>query len=154
MIPKWMYRCSLIRRLARTRAAFFAPDIWGDCRHHAPDLAPGESCEDKDCHLDPGIYELVWGLFEAGVEPLWSCQGSLTGGSSHAHIFPMIGVGINDEEAGPRARDIALSLNMPLRWLHRVESVDERVISMCGQPAPLFWWELVFDPWVNWSRVK
>jgi len=150
MILRWVYRLSLTRRLARTRAAFFAPDIWGDCRHHAPN-AP-EDCSIADCHLDPGIYELVWGLTEAGVETLWSCQGQLTGGTSHGHLFPLIGVGINDEAAGPRARDIALSLNMPLRWLQRVESVDERVISMCGQPAPLFWWELVFDPWVKWVR--
>jgi len=142
---------NLSRRLVRTWAAFRGPDVWGKCPdHHAPD-AP-EDCSTADCHLDPGIYELVWGLTEAGVETLWSCQGSLTGGSSHGNIFPMIGVGINDEEAGPRARDVALSLGMPLLWLHRVECVDSRVLSIGGHEAPCFWWELVFDPWVEWTR--
>jgi hypothetical protein len=136
------------RRLARLWYALLEPDVWGDCRHHAPD-AP-EDCSTADCHLDPGIYELVWGLWEAGVVTGSSCQGVCTGGSSHARMLPMITVGYNDEAAGPRARDVALALGMPLLWLHRVETVDKRLTSVSG---PCFWWELVFDPWMPaWTR--
>lgn len=143
---------TLRRRLARAWEAFNEPDEWGKCpEHHSPD-AP-EDCSAADCHLDPGIYELVWGLTEAGIETLWSCQGRLTGGSAHGYLKPTIAVGLNEEETGPRARDVAMKLGMPLLWLHRVECTDRQVLAMRDVPAPNFWWDLVFDPWVKWERL-
>jgi hypothetical protein len=51
-------------------------ELWGTCEHHAPDIEPGD-CETKDCHLDPLVCEIVWGLWERGIRTGWSCQGGL-----------------------------------------------------------------------------
>jgi len=122
--------------------------LWGKCPdHHAPGIGPGE-CDDKDCHLDPGIYELVWGLHEAGIETGTSCQG---GGPPHAYLDRVITLGHKDESAGLKARDVALALGMPLLWLHRVEWCAEWHADV---EAGYFWWELHFSRWIRWARQK
>lgn len=134
--------------------------LWGKCPdHHAPGIAR-DGCTDKDCHLDPGVYELVWGLYEAGIYTSTSCQG---GGPPHAYLGRVITLGINDESAGPKARDMAISLGMPLYWMHRVECVnpsnglfacDGQGRSYVIQNPDTFWWELHFSRWVKWTRAQ
>lgn len=109
--------------------------VWGVERHFAPNGVHG-----GDSYLDPGIYEIVWGLNEAGIPTGWSCQG---GGEPHASLARMVGFGINDEEAGPRALAVALKLGMPVQYLSRVLTV----------PDGTFWWELLFDRFTEWRRA-
>ncbi len=112
-----------------------AGDLWGTCAHHAPDTEPGD-CETRDCHLDPGIYEIVWGLWEAGVRTDSSCQG---GGPPHSMMHRLVRVGHGDEAAGPSALATAQRLGMPAYALARIETADHLN----------FWWELWFrdEPW-------
>lgn len=41
---------------------------------HAPDFKPGD-CGTRDCHLDEGIAEIVYALWDAGVKTSTSCEG-------------------------------------------------------------------------------
>lgn len=113
-------------------------ELWGD--RLAPEGDPAQ-----DHYLDPGVYEIVWGLYEAGVKTTSSCQG---GGPPHAFMEMLVRVGFNDEAAGPRAAEVAQRLGMPILWLHRVQCVGE----------DLFWWELRFDrhapPWKRPAAVE
>lgn len=112
-------------------------ELWGSCpESHAPGI---DDCTDRDCHLDPGIYEIVWGLHEAGVQVGTSCQG---GGSPHASMTRLVRLYEGD---GPAAYDMAKKLGMPVYALARVK-VDERVE----------WWELWFgqEPWKRAALVE
>lgn len=112
--------------------------LWGGPEHLAPNGDPN-----GDSYLDPGVYELVWGLHEAGVETRWSCQG---GGPPHAFMYRTIAVGLNDEPGGREAVRVAKQLGMPILFLARVEGVGGE-----GDDHQ-FWWELLFDRWTNWRR--
>ncbi len=116
---------------------------WGTKDHVAPPGPDGKprDPETEDCCLDPGVYELVWGLYEVGVHTGWSCQGGGTA-NGHGYLFRVIAGGVNDAQWGIRATAAALERGMPLRTVHRVLDPGENT----------FWWELHFDRFTEWKR--
>ena len=105
------------------------------CETHAPD-APAD-CSQADCHLDPGIYEIVWGLWEAGIKTGSSCQG---GGPPHASMHRLVRLYEGD---GEKALATAKRLGMPVYALATVRQAD----------SPTVWWELWFTHG-DWRRSR
>lgn len=108
---------------------------------HAPDFEDGD-CESRDCHLDAGVSEIVYGLWEAGIKTETSCEG---GGPERGHglLERTVRFGSNDEEAGRVGFQKALDLGMPAFQLRK---------CWVNPARSLFWWELIFDRWVEWRR--
>jgi hypothetical protein len=137
-----MLNCSRADALAgegATRTPTDAPHL------HAPDFKEGD-CEARDCHLDPGVAEIVYGLWEAGVQTATSCEG---GGpeKNHGRLERIVTLGWNDPLAGPAAYKIAKSLGMPAFMLQQCWPDGG-----CGRGEGAFYWEIMFDRWTPWTR--
>jgi len=114
-----------------------------EVHRHAPDFKDGD-CETRDCHLDEGIAEIVYALWDAGVKIHTSCQG---GGPANFHAWQerQIHFGSTDDAAGPAALAAAIALDMPINELRK-----------CFQPSnpALFHWTLIFNRFEDWSRAN
>lgn len=111
---------------------------------HAPDYQEGD-CETEDCHLDEGIAEIVYGLWERGVKTGTSCDGNHPG----AIECRRVSFGWNDETAGAPGIAAALAADMPVFQLRKCFPGSASEDYVKGR----FYWELVFDRHQDWSRA-
>lgn len=112
---------------------------WGTCAHHAPGTE-GLDCSREDIHVDPGVHEIVMGLYEAGIATDSSCEGS---GPPHASLVRYVALSSDDPAHGRHALRVAKQLGMPVYALVQV--------WMEGGPEDVNFWQLWFEK-SEWRR--
>ena len=106
-------------------------------RHYPdPSCVPvsGETADDFEPPLDPGIAEIVLTLRAAGVQTDESCQG----GPGHAYPEPTVCF-CGEQPEGFRALSVAMQHGLRVADLRRVWSVID------GEPTGPYW-EMTFIP--------